>query len=99
MSSFWNYKSENNSNLIKEIYCSSITKTYFGKKKYKFNIILNNDDIYDLDKIDKISLFPHLTLAEKKILEDAFNNSNQLKINEMNFFEKMINEVKSEIKK
>jgi len=99
MSSFWNYKSENNSNLIKEIYCSSITKTYFGKKKYKFYIILNNGDIYDLDKIDKISLFPHLTLVEKKILEDAFNNSNQLKIDEMNFFERMINEVKSEIKK
>ena len=99
MSSYWNYKSENNSNLIKEIYCVSITKTYFGKKKYKFNIILNNDDIYDLDKIDKILLFPHLNSHEKIIIQDAFNNSNQLKINEMNFFQRMINEVKSQMKK
>jgi hypothetical protein len=99
MSSFWIYKSENNNNLIKEIYCNSITKTYFGKKKYKFHIVFNNDDVYDLDKIDKIALFPHLSLTEKKILQDAFNNLNQLKINEMNFFEKMINEIKTEIKK
>lgn len=93
MSELWQYNLDNDFetyHLITSIYCSSISNSYFGRKKYSWIVKTKNNFSYDLEdeNINKLDL----SELDKIILEDAIKNLKKLKVKEYLTVKKFINE-------
>ena len=89
MSELWKYNLEdkNSNHLIIDIYCSSITNTFYTKQ-YIWSVKTKNNYSYNLEDetIDNLDLSD----LDKVILLDARNNLKSLKDKQKNMLKKLI---------